>query len=77
MVVTVCNNERNNFLIFGSFLVVFKISRGISLALNMLTSISDFALAMLFFQFLEELFIYIFSFNNRTYSSFQREWYIC
>ena len=77
MVVIVCNNERNSFLIFGSFLVVFKISRGISLALNMLTSISDFALAMLFFQFLEELFVYIFSFNNRTYSSFHKEWYIC
>ena len=64
--------------IISSFLVVFgylKVSRGISLALNMLASISNFR-HFCSSNVLFSVFLYMFILNSSTYSSCHRERYI-
>ena len=71
----ICNSKGIVFEDFGCL----KISRGISLALNVLTSISDlgYFCSVFFFQFIKALLFYILIFDNSTYSSCKREQYIC
>ena len=64
------------FTAFGSL----KISRGISLAVNMLASISDLEYLYpnnVFFHLFKAFFFYMFIFNSGTYSSCKRERYFC
>ena len=72
----ICNSKGIVFEDFGCL----KISRGISLALNVLASISDlgyFCSNVFFFQFIKAVLFYILIFDNSTYCSCKREQYIC
>ena len=70
----ICNSKGIVFEDFGCL----KISRGISLALNVLASISDLGyFCSVFFFSLLKRFCFILIFDNSTYSSCKREQCIC